>query len=498
MTVFGEEAGSAPLRDRIGYVTQARQRLRRPHRRREPRVLRAGARCRPAEVDAASRPSTSPTTGDQVVGRLSGGQRSRASLAVALLGEPGPAGARRADGRPRPGAAPRPVGAVPPARRSGAVRVRVQPRDGRGRALRPAAADAGGPDHRRRHPRRDPAEDRRRRHRAAFLALVEEEATDERHPHHPRSGEPRSPRRSPSPSGCSPSSAATTARSHAAGAAVPADHPALVDVRGPARAIFDLVGPALLAMFPFIVMFLVTSVTTLRERSSGTLERLLAMPMGKLDFLLGYALAFGLVAAVQSALAVGVSVGLLGLDVVGPVWLLTLVAVADAVLGTALGLLVSRVRADRVPGRPVHAGAGDPADPAVRAVRPARGSCPPRSRRSATCCRCRTPSTRCSGSPAPPRRARCGRTSRWWPASRWPVWPSARPPCGGVPRTCVWPRRRALRSSAETTRTDVEPRGQDMSLLRQPLLLLARSEKVKKARQHDARLRGHREQLRPR
>jgi ABC-2 type transport system permease protein len=105
--------------------------------------------------------------------------------------------------------------------------------------------------------------------------------------------------------------------------------------------VFDLVGPALLAMFPFIVMFLVTSVTTLRERSSGTLERLLSMPMGKLDFLIGYALAFGLVAAVQSALAVGISVGLLGLEVVGPVWLLTLVAVADAVLGTALGLLVS-------------------------------------------------------------------------------------------------------------------------------------------------------------
>jgi ABC-2 type transport system permease protein len=94
-------------------------------------------------------------------------------------------------------------------------------------------------------------------------------------------------------------------------------------------------------MFPFIVMFLVTSVTTLRERSSGTLERLLAMPMGKLDFLVGYALAFGLVAAVQSVLAVSISVGLLGLDVLGPVWLLTIVAVADAVLGTALGLFVS-------------------------------------------------------------------------------------------------------------------------------------------------------------
>jgi ABC-2 type transport system permease protein len=65
------------------------------------------------------------------------------------------------------------------------------------------------------------------------------------------------------------------------------------------------------------------------------------MPMGKLDFLLGYALAFGLLAAVQSALAVAVSVGLLGLEVEGPVWLLGVVAVADAVLGTALGLFVS-------------------------------------------------------------------------------------------------------------------------------------------------------------
>ena len=74
---------------------------------------------------------------------------------------------------------------------------------------------------------------------------------------------------------------------------------------------------------------------------AGTLERLLSMPMGKLDFLFGYALAFGVMAALQSAVAVGVSVGLLGMDVAGPVWLLTLVAVADAVLGTALGLFVS-------------------------------------------------------------------------------------------------------------------------------------------------------------
>ncbi|MDX6359311.1 MAG: type transport system permease protein [Nocardioidaceae bacterium] len=105
--------------------------------------------------------------------------------------------------------------------------------------------------------------------------------------------------------------------------------------------LFDRFGPGLLAIFPFIVMFLVTSVTTLRERSSGTLERLLAMPMGKFDFLGGYALAFGLVATVQAALAVTLSTGPLGLHVAGHVWLLGLVAVADAVLGTALGLFVS-------------------------------------------------------------------------------------------------------------------------------------------------------------
>ncbi len=104
---------------------------------------------------------------------------------------------------------------------------------------------------------------------------------------------------------------------------------------------FDFLGPALLALIPFIVMFLVTSVTTLRERSSGTLERLLAMPMAKLDLLLGYALAFGLMAALQSGIAVALCVGLLDMAVAGPVWALVMVSVAVAVLGAALGLFVS-------------------------------------------------------------------------------------------------------------------------------------------------------------
>jgi ABC-2 type transport system permease protein len=106
-------------------------------------------------------------------------------------------------------------------------------------------------------------------------------------------------------------------------------------------ATFDRVGAPVLGIFPFVVMFVVTSVATLRERSTGTLERLLTMPMAKLDLLAGYALAFGAVAVLQSVLASALSLGLLGLDVRGDWPWLILVAVLDGVLGMALGLLVS-------------------------------------------------------------------------------------------------------------------------------------------------------------
>ncbi|MEN8655013.1 ABC transporter permease [Streptomyces sp. 21So2-11] len=104
---------------------------------------------------------------------------------------------------------------------------------------------------------------------------------------------------------------------------------------------FDSIGASLLGIFPLITMFLVTSIATLRERTSGTLERLLAMPLGKGDLIAGYALAFGALAVVQSALVTGLSLWLLDLDVMGSPWLLLLIALLDALLGTALGLFVS-------------------------------------------------------------------------------------------------------------------------------------------------------------
>jgi ABC-2 type transport system permease protein len=105
--------------------------------------------------------------------------------------------------------------------------------------------------------------------------------------------------------------------------------------------VFDRVGLQLLGIFPFVTMFLVTSVAMLRERTTGTLERLLTTPLAKLDLLLGYALAFGVAALAQATLASALALGLLGLDPAGSLALVLLLAVTNALLGMALGLFVS-------------------------------------------------------------------------------------------------------------------------------------------------------------
>ena len=103
---------------------------------------------------------------------------------------------------------------------------------------------------------------------------------------------------------------------------------------------FSHIAPALLGFFPFLILFLIASITTLRERTSGTLERLLTTPMAKLDLLLGYAAAFTVLAAVQVGVAVAVSLWL-GMHLAGSLGWLLLITFVDALLGLALGLLAS-------------------------------------------------------------------------------------------------------------------------------------------------------------
>lgn len=104
---------------------------------------------------------------------------------------------------------------------------------------------------------------------------------------------------------------------------------------------FQEAGAPLLAFFPLTTVFLVTSISLLRERTSGTLERLLTTPLGRLELLSGYAIAFGALAAVQAAVVTALTLGALDLPVQGPVPLVVLLAVAVALLGTGLGLFAS-------------------------------------------------------------------------------------------------------------------------------------------------------------
>ena len=105
--------------------------------------------------------------------------------------------------------------------------------------------------------------------------------------------------------------------------------------------VIDTFGPVLVGFFPLLVMFIVTSVATLRERTGGTLERLMTMPIGKGDFVVGYALAFAVMALIQSVVVVFWAIWVCGMNVTGSLWLLFFVAILNAVLGSTLGLAAS-------------------------------------------------------------------------------------------------------------------------------------------------------------
>lgn len=105
--------------------------------------------------------------------------------------------------------------------------------------------------------------------------------------------------------------------------------------------LFNRIGLIMLGVFPFIIMFLITSIAMLRERTTGTLERLLTTPLHRADLLLGYGIAFGLAAAVQAMASVAVAYWLFDLDTAGSPGWVVLIAVVNAVLGVALGLLAS-------------------------------------------------------------------------------------------------------------------------------------------------------------
>ena len=104
---------------------------------------------------------------------------------------------------------------------------------------------------------------------------------------------------------------------------------------------FDRLGAPMVGMFPFITMFLVTSISMLRERTTGTLERLMTMPLAKLDLLGGYGIAFALLAALQAAVTTTFAYVVLDLTTAGSAFWVAVLAITNAILGMSLGLFVS-------------------------------------------------------------------------------------------------------------------------------------------------------------
>ena len=105
--------------------------------------------------------------------------------------------------------------------------------------------------------------------------------------------------------------------------------------------IFQHVAGSMLGVFPMLVMFLITSVATLRERVSGSLERLMISPLSKVDFIGGYAIAFGLASFIQATFVSSYAIWILGLNVHGSQFSLIMVAILDALIGLSLGLMFS-------------------------------------------------------------------------------------------------------------------------------------------------------------
>jgi ABC-2 type transport system permease protein len=99
--------------------------------------------------------------------------------------------------------------------------------------------------------------------------------------------------------------------------------------------------PAMVTTFAFLFTFMLTSVAFLRERSSGTLDRLLASPISKWEILAGYLGGFLPFAAIQSTIVLGYAVVVLDAAVEGSIWLVVLVLLLLVIGVVNLGIALS-------------------------------------------------------------------------------------------------------------------------------------------------------------
>lgn len=104
---------------------------------------------------------------------------------------------------------------------------------------------------------------------------------------------------------------------------------------------FDLLSPILVGFFVFFFVFLISGIALLKERTTGTLDRLLATPIKRKDIVFGYLLGYGLFAIIQTLIVVFYSVKVLGIILVGSLWNVILINLCLALVALSLGILLS-------------------------------------------------------------------------------------------------------------------------------------------------------------
>ncbi|WP_040206000.1 ABC transporter permease [Neobacillus jeddahensis] len=104
---------------------------------------------------------------------------------------------------------------------------------------------------------------------------------------------------------------------------------------------FDQLSPILVGFFVFFFVFLISGIALLRERTTGTLDRLLATPIQRRDIVFGYLSGYGLFAIIQTLIVVFYAVKVLDIMLVGSLWNVIIINLCLALVALSLGILLS-------------------------------------------------------------------------------------------------------------------------------------------------------------
>lgn len=104
---------------------------------------------------------------------------------------------------------------------------------------------------------------------------------------------------------------------------------------------FDKMFPILMSFFVFLFVFLISGIALLRERTTGTLERVLATPIKRSDIVFGYLIGYGVFAIIQTLIIVFFSIYLLNINLAGSLTYVILINILLAIAALVMGIFIS-------------------------------------------------------------------------------------------------------------------------------------------------------------